>query len=101
VNSLTFAFSEVMGRSYGGGVLELEPREAEALPFPDPRPLQAKDVARVDQLLRKGDLVSALDHVDARLLSDFDPDLIGDLRKVWIRLRDRRLARGRSSAQAA
>ena len=30
-NSLTFAFAEVFGRSYGGGVLELEPREAEAL----------------------------------------------------------------------
>ena len=36
INSVTFAFSEVMGRSYGGGVLELEPREAEPLPFPSP-----------------------------------------------------------------
>ena len=34
LNSLTFAFSEVIGRSYGGGVLELEPNEAEMLPLP-------------------------------------------------------------------
>lgn len=33
-NSVTFAFTEIMGRSYGGGVLELEPREAERLPIP-------------------------------------------------------------------
>jgi adenine-specific DNA-methyltransferase len=28
LNSLTFSFSEIIGRSYGGGVLELEPNEA-------------------------------------------------------------------------
>jgi adenine-specific DNA-methyltransferase len=32
-NSLTLAWAEVCGRSYGGGVLELEPREAEELPI--------------------------------------------------------------------
>ncbi len=35
MNSLTFAFAEIRGRSYGGGVLELEPTEAEGLPFPE------------------------------------------------------------------
>ena len=35
-NSATFAFAEIMGRSYGGGILELEPREAELLPMPSP-----------------------------------------------------------------
>ena len=34
LNSITFAFAEIVGRSYGGGVLELEPREAERLPVP-------------------------------------------------------------------
>lgn len=98
INSVTFAFSEVMGRSYGGGVLELEPREAESLPFPDPHALSDADVALVDELIREGDLISALDHVDERLLigaSGFNEKLVADLRAVWVRLRDRRLARGR------
>jgi adenine-specific DNA methylase len=100
INSVTFAFSEVMGRSYGGGVLELEPREAEGLPFPDPCKLTAKDVNQVDHLLRQGDLVSALDFVDHHLLIDqlhFDKKLVASLRAVWERLRDRRLARGKTA----
>jgi hypothetical protein len=97
INSATFAFSEVMGRSYGGGVLELEPREAEALPFPDPKGLTMRDVVEIDRLLRRGELHRALDHADAKLLSHLDPELLSELRKVWERLRDRRLARGRKS----
>jgi adenine-specific DNA methylase len=95
INSVTFAFSEVMGRSYGGGVLELEPREAEALPFPEPKKLTMRDVQKVDKLLRAGELEAALDYVDGKLLTHLDPDLVSQLRTVWKRLRDRRLARGR------
>jgi adenine-specific DNA methylase len=100
VNSVTFAFSEVMGRSYGGGVLELEPREAEGLPFPDPNAMTREDVTQIDALLRSGSLLDALDFVDQRLLIDglgMDRDLVALLRGVWERLRDRRLARGRKS----
>jgi adenine-specific DNA methylase len=100
VNSVTFAFSEVMGRSYGGGVLELEPREAEALPFPDSTRLTLRDVATVDRLLRHGQLSAAMDHVDSKLLSHFDATEVAELRRVWQRLRDRRLARGRKSDRA-
>lgn len=100
VNSLTFAFSEVLGRSYGGGVLELEPREAEHLPFPSPEPLTAADVARVNAAVRDGRLLDALDHIDSVLLvgqCGLDQELVTHLRNIWIRLRDRRLARGRST----
>ncbi|MGH2941184.1 MAG: Eco57I restriction-modification methylase domain-containing protein [Solirubrobacteraceae bacterium] len=100
VNSATFAFAEVMGRSYGGGVLELEPREAEGLPFPDPHDLPVGFEARVDLLVREGQLVAALDYVDEELLIGrlgMDPALVARLRGVWERLRDRRLARGRKS----
>lgn len=97
INSVTFAFSEVMGRSYGGGVLELEPREAEALPFPDAGRLTTRDVAAVDKLLRRGDLSDALDYVDGKLLSHLDSKHVIELRRVWERLRDRRLARGRKA----
>lgn len=68
INSATFAFSEVMGRSYGGGVLELEPTEAEALPFPNPEPLTEHAVQEVHALLRAGRLLDALDFVDRVLL---------------------------------
>lgn len=98
VNSITFAFAEVMGRSYGGGVLELEPREAEELPFPDPHGLPPAAVEHVDALLRAGDLMAALRYVDDVLLVGrlgIDPELVARLRCVWERLRDRRLARGR------
>lgn len=102
INSLTFAFSEVMGRSYGGGVLELEPREAEQLPMPDPRGLPKRLIERVDALMRDRDLTGALDLVDAEVLisrDGRDPALVQQLRTVWERLRDRRLARGRKPRQ--
>ncbi|MGE5283024.1 MAG: N-6 DNA methylase [Chloroflexota bacterium] len=100
INSATFAFSEVMGRSYGGGVLELEPREAEALPLPNPRGLDGGDVETVDRLLRDGALEEALDYVDERLLmrdAGLDGDFVARLRSSWRRLRDRRLARGKGA----
>lgn len=98
VNTVTFAFAEVMGRSYGGGVLELEPREAEGLPIPDPRAVTPGDIEIVDRALRDGALLEALDYMDQRLLVDdagMPEDLLARLRAVWTRLRDRRLARGR------
>jgi adenine-specific DNA methylase len=101
VNSATFAFSEIMGRSYGGGVLELEPTEAEALPIPDPRALGDRDVRAVDKLLRSGQLTDALDYVDRVLLLEhhgMDDRLVLDLRAAWERLRDRRLRRGGKAA---
>jgi len=98
MNSATFAFAEVLGRSYGGGVLELEPREAEELPFPDPSLLEADVVVRVDELVRAGRLLEALDLVDAELLIKgigMEGADVTHLRSVWERLRDRRLLRGR------
>jgi adenine-specific DNA methylase len=97
-NSLTFAFSEVMGRSYGGGILELEPSEADALPLPDPLGIDAATVDAVDRRLRDGDLEGALDLVDARLLVGtlgFAPEQVGLLRSVWRDLRGRRARRSR------
>jgi len=101
VNSATFAFSEVLGRSYGGGVLELEPREAEDLPFPDPSNLSMRCVKRVDELTRAGRLEEALDLVDGELMPQLTSAEIAHLRSVWRRLRDRRLLRGKSTRKAA
>lgn len=100
LNSLTFAFSEVIGRSYGGGVLELEPNEAEQLPL---ALLQADklDLNELDRLLRADKIDSALDMNDEVLLrnalglSSCDTKL---LRTIWQKLRDRRINRKPDSA---
>ena len=92
VNSLTFAWAEVCGRSYGGGVLELEPREAERLLVPY-RFAAGIDVEYIDRRLRAGDLEGALDHGDRALLKDgcgFSDRDVKRARAAWNRLRSRR-----------
>ena len=95
VNSLTLLWSEVCGRSYGGGVLELEPREAETLPVPY-APAKALDLERIDDCLRKADLKAALDYGDDVLLRNgcgLSRRDIARLRHGWLRLRQRRHGR--------
>lgn len=95
-NSLTFAFSEILGRSYGGGVLELEPSEAENLPIPYfevPNGLLDK----FDQKLKSEDDIEAvLNTMDNLLLKKRlglpDKD-IRSLRKIWEKLSQRRINR--------
>ena len=56
---LTAASAEIEGRSYGGGVLELEPTEAERLLMPA-KLNGAMPLTEVDQLVRAGRLDSVL-----------------------------------------
>lgn len=101
LNSMTFASSEVAGRSYGGGILELEPSEAESLLVPDVEAVPADLVAQVDEQVRSGRLPDAVAAVDRRLLMDglgLSAREVETLRDIWARLRDRRSARGRSAA---
>jgi hypothetical protein len=98
-NSLTMLSAELLARSYGGGVLKLEPTEAEALLIP---PLSGWDarrlLARVDRCVRKGDLEGALSIVDPLVLEEglgFSPAEIDALRRGAARLRRRRHARAR------
>ena len=95
LNSLTFAFSEVVGRSYGGGVLELEPNEAEKLPLPLVG-ADTLDLNELDGLLRTGDIYAALDITDDILLRKgigLSIDETRKLRTIWQKLRDRRINR--------
>ncbi len=101
MNSLTFAFSEVMGRSYGGGVLELEPNEAEKLPLPLVGS-DKLDLTMLDLLERKGDIYAILDVTDKVLLREYMGLSVEEtrrLRAIWEKLRDRRINRKHSQTK--
>lgn len=93
-NSLTFAFSEIMGRSYGGGVLELEPNEAEQLPVPY---FKTKiTLQKTDELVRNGKIQEVLDIVDSFALMNclgLSKKQVSMLRGIWEKLSKRRLER--------
>lgn len=95
---LTAASAEIEGRSYGGGVLELEPTEAERLLMPAILN-GAMPLTECDRLTRAGKLNEVLSE-NARIvlmghmgLSHTDCYL---LRDIWVKMRDRRMARRRS-----
>jgi adenine-specific DNA methylase len=94
---LTAASAEIEGRSYGGGVLELEPTEAERLLVPA-QLNGALPLAECDCLTRAGLLDQVLEQ-NARIvlmghmgLSRAECDM---LRDIWFKMRDRRMARRR------
>ncbi|KAA1249715.1 SAM-dependent DNA methyltransferase [Mycobacterium simiae] len=107
LTSMTLVGAETVGRAYGGGMLKLEPREADRLPVP-PAALVAAAAealtsirAQVAGLLRSGELIEASKLVD-------DVLLVGELgmaraqvrvlRHAHAELTARRVARGRRGA---
>jgi adenine-specific DNA methylase len=95
VNSMTAAFSEIHGRSYGGGVLELEPREATEIPFPELNGVLPID--ELDKLAQESESASLLDAVDRHVLSPMGLTAaeIDRLRGIWNKLSMRRRERKR------
>lgn len=104
LNSVTSLGAELVGRSYGGGVLKLEPREAGRLPMPTSSLLAAHESelraikATSGPLLRAGKLDDLRAKVDRVLLSSCpeEPDLVA-IRTARDELRARRHARSRSA----
>lgn len=97
-NSLTLLSAELVGRSYGGGVLKLEPTEAEALLLPPLSSELAALLPEVDRAIRARDLGAALELVDPVVLKGslgLGDDEIADLREGRERLRSRRKRRGK------
>jgi len=96
LNSLTFAFAEVIGRSYGGGVLELEPNEADGLPLPLAG-AEALELKAADGWLRDGQEIGGLlERHDRVLLGEslgLSREEVLTLRRIWAKLRDRRIER--------
>jgi len=64
MNTWTLIACELMGRSYGGGVLELMPREANGIPLPPPLQRLQTAFDNVDALVRKRRLQQAIEVVD-------------------------------------
>ncbi|GAB62730.1 MAG: class I SAM-dependent methyltransferase [Candidatus Jettenia sp.] len=95
LNSLTFAFSEITGRSYGGGVLTFEPSEIEELQLPILNN-ERIDFKKVDQLIRERKIEDILDLTDKELLGKqygLTESKIKILRNIWRKLSKRRLNR--------
>lgn len=95
---MTAASAEIEGRSYGGGVLELEPTEAEKLLMPATLG-PAMSIQDADRLVRQDRLSDVLEENNRVVLmgqmglSRNDCRL---LQTIWEKMRDRRLGRRRA-----
>ncbi|HKV09393.1 MAG TPA: N-6 DNA methylase [Thermoanaerobaculia bacterium] len=76
LNSLTLLGAELVGRSYGGGILKLEPREADKLPVPSPETLRkvssklASLRSQSGSSFRNGELLEVVERVDRIVLAE-------------------------------
>lgn len=94
---LTAASAEIEGRSYGGGVLELEPTEAERLLMPT-KLGPAMSLTEADRLVRQGRLSDVLEENNRTVLMGQMGLSRNDcrmLQTIWEKMRDRRLSRRR------
>lgn len=105
LNSVTLLNAEMVGRSYGGGILKLEPREADVWAMPSPELISSHADAlrgvkpKVATLLQHGKLGEAVELVDRVLLTDTEVVSKIDLQRVrdaHAGMTNRRVARGRS-----
>lgn len=100
-NSISFAFTEICGRSYGGGVLEILPSEVGSIYVPklDSVPIEkVREVLKaVDNIVRQDESIEkALDLVDNEILVaclKIKKDNCVDARNIWKKLQNRRLSR--------
>ena len=105
LNSVTLLNAEMVGRSYGGGILKLEPREADAWAMPSPDHIRSRAdelraiKAKVATLLQHGKLAQAVELVDRVLLTAAGLVTEAELEQVrtaHAAMTTRRTTRGRS-----
>lgn len=104
LNSLSLLSAEIVGRSYGGGLLKLEPREADTLAVPSRELLAAAQRSllglqpQLAASLRAGKLAQAVEQVDRVLLEEYlglDKAAVTALREARELLFSRRAKRGK------
>lgn len=105
LNSVTLLNAEMVGRSYGGGILKLEPREADVWAMPSPHHVQScaerlRGIkAQAATLLQHGKLAEAVQLVDEALLTGagiLTTTKLQRVRDAHAAMTIRRVARGRS-----
>ena len=95
LNSLTLAFSEVTGRSYGGGVMTFEPSETAEIKIPNFDNFTI-DFNNIDTLIRNREIEKVLNIVDEALLikhHGFSKEEVNQMRGIWKKLSQRRINR--------
>lgn len=106
LNTVTMLGAELIGRSYGGGVLKLEPREADLLPMPTADVVASAEsdlraiAPQLSNDLRSGNATAASRRVDDVLLVrhlGLRRDVVRDLRDARDALKDRRFKRAQGS----
>jgi len=99
-NSLSFAFAEISGRSYGGGVLELMPSETSSILFPY-NETNENLMQEIDKMFRENKSIDEiLKFTNAKILKDnfgFTQKEIDLATSIWRKLSDRRINRKKIS----
>lgn len=104
LNSMTLLGAEIVGRSYGGGMLKHEPTEVDKLPLPSLDVLTAVGPRlrllqpQIGGLLRRNDISPAVDIVDKIVLREhmgLTEAKLQALRRARATLQQRRMTRGR------
>lgn len=105
LNSLTLLHAEMVGRSYGGGILKIEPREADLWAMPSPSLIASVGKhlwslkGQVRLLLEKEGLMAAVDQIDQVLLVDtgmLDARELKLIREAHTTMSQKRSVRGAS-----
>lgn len=100
LNTYTFALSETLGRSYGGGVLTFEPGEMRKIRIPMQKAEQL-NLQQIDYWQRQGEIDKILEYTDRILLRDglgLSEYEIGLLHSIWNKMSGRRMTRKNQKA---
>jgi len=97
-NSLSFAFAEISGRSYGGGVLELMPNETENILLPYQQQ-NKKLLPFINESLKQGKNIEVILKItNEKILKEglgLSENEIQLAHSIWRKLSNRRLKRGK------